>query len=178
MLTSRLISKESHQPPKGDCEVFWQFDKCTLLSSQGSDAPAFRSLDRLRRATPILFFAVACRIGAFRSEPKQPDSVSRREIRCPALRLTASRGATSLSYSSCSACQIGAFRLKSKRPTMASHEENLCPADRLCPSRGNLYSLCSGLRGVKSGRARRACPVQPAAAWASPRVRRPDRARD
>ena len=107
LLTSRLISKESHQSPKGDCEVFWQFDKCTLLSSQGSDAPAFRSLDRLRRATPILFFAVACRIGAFRSESKQPDSVSRREIRCPAFRLTASRGATSLSYPSLSACQIG-----------------------------------------------------------------------
>src|SRR6187401_3195778 len=91
LLTSRLISKESHQSPKGDCEVFWQFDKCTLLSSQGSDAPAFRSLDRLRRATPILFFAVACRIGAFRSESKQPDSVSRREIRCPAFWLSASR---------------------------------------------------------------------------------------
>src|SRR6476659_7068001 len=107
LLTSRLISKESHQPPKGDCEVFWQFDKCTLLSSQGSDAPAFRSLDRLRRATSILFFAVACRIGAFRSESKQPDSFSRREIRCPAFRLSASRGATSLSYPSLSACQIG-----------------------------------------------------------------------
>src|SRR6187551_688159 len=134
LLTSRLISKESHQPPKGDCEVFWQFDKCTLLSSQGSDAPAIQ---------PLGFF--------FR--------------------------ATSLSYSSCSACQIGAFRLKSKRPTMASHEENLCPADRLCPSRGNLYSLCSALRWVKSGRARRACPVQPSAAWASSRVRHPHRAR-
>ena len=107
MLTSRLISKESHRSTEADREVFWQFDKCTLLSSQGSDAPAFRSLDRLRRATPILFFAVACRIGAFRSESKQPDSVSRREIRCPAFRFTASRGATSLSYPSLSACQIG-----------------------------------------------------------------------
>ena len=107
LLTSRLISKESHRSAEADREVFWQFDKCTLLSSQGSDAPAFRSLDRLRRATPILFFAVACRIGAFRSESKQPDRVSRREIRCPAFRLSASRGATSPSYPTLSACQIG-----------------------------------------------------------------------
>src|SRR6478735_3064777 len=121
LLTSRLISKESHRSTEADREVFWQFDKCTLLSSQGSDAPAIQPLGFLFRAT-------------------------------------------SLSYSSCSACQIGAFRLKSKRPTMASHEENLCPADRLCPSRGNLYSLCSALHWVKSGRARRACHGQPVAA--------------
>src|SRR6187431_3221144 len=109
LLTSRLISKESHQPPKGDCEVFWQFDKCTLLSSQGSDAPAIQPLGFLFRATSLSYSSCsACQIGAFRLKSKRPTMASHEENSCPADRLSPSRGNL---YSLCSAL----CRVKSRR---------------------------------------------------------------
>ena len=52
------------------------FDKCTLLSSQGSDAPTFKSLDHLRKATSLAYPAPRpCQIDT----PSRPTKVNPHE---------------------------------------------------------------------------------------------------
>src|SRR6478609_9524805 len=124
LLTSRLISKESHRPAEADREVFWQFDKCTLLSSQGSDAPAISPFGFLFRATSLSYSSCsACQIGAFRLKSKRPTMASHEENLCPADRLSPSRGNL---YSLCSALH----GVKSRRAPRACRASGLL---RLAP---------------------------------------------
>ena len=54
------------QPEKVESPGFWHLTLCTLLSSQGSDAPAFHPSGLLRRATSLTYHSrSSCQIECF-----------------------------------------------------------------------------------------------------------------
>src|SRR3954447_6544444 len=68
--TDDLIQRNLIQPKLE--RGYLAFDKCTLLSSQGSDAPAAQPLSLARRATSLSYASCSvCQIGAFRLEGRK-----------------------------------------------------------------------------------------------------------
>ena len=118
-LSNKLIQRNLIQPKLE--RGYLAFDKCTLLSSQGSDAPADQPHDQPHRATSLLLHVPPARQPsdsrsgtAVRGHLTKPDQL-------PALRLFRPlRWATSLSYPSRSACQIGCSGLFESREQHSS----------------------------------------------------------
>jgi hypothetical protein len=131
------------------------FDKCTLLSSQGSDAPAVRPLGFPFRATSLSYSSCsACQIGAFRLEVEAGDSISRREIRCSAIRL--SRHAGQLLYLIPLALLVKSaardcFSVSGQHSSTASRSGNLHPRPKGTglSTRASRWGVVLRLRGVR-----------------------------